>query len=204
MKKIVLATFVLNLLFIDLICQKAFNRNGFNTIYYPNGKILSEGYMKEGKPDGYWKSYYTTGILKSEGNRKNFLLDSIWIFYNSTGDTLQKLNYLIGKKNGYCFEYNIDRSKPDEIGKIKSKELYINDSKEGKSYYYEKGRLVEEVNYKNNKKDGLSLEYENDRIITIKRYNKGSIVEIEKINRYNDIKEKKIFGNYFMKELRLE
>ena len=72
--------------------------DGYNVFRYPNGSISSEGYIKDGKPDGYWKSYYITGVLKSEGKRRNHLLDSIWVFYTQTGDTLEKLDYLYGKK----------------------------------------------------------------------------------------------------------
>lgn len=173
--------------FVPAQCQDDINPNGFNTLYYPNGSVLSEGYMKEGKPEGYWKTYYTTGVIKSEGNRKNFQLDSVWIFYNSTGDTLNKINYLFGKKNGYSYEYFTDRSKPELIGVVKSKELLVNDVKEGMAYYfYNSGRLKEEMYYSNNKPDGRSIEYAEDdgRIITIKRYNKGNLVEREKINRF--------------------
>jgi uncharacterized protein len=204
MKKFQLSLIITNLLLINLIGQNDINPDGYNKIYYPNGKILSEGLMKDSKPEGYWKSYFTTGILKSEGNRKNFLLDSIWIFYNSSGDTLQKFSYMLGKKNGYCYQYNTDKSKPDEIGKIISKELYVNDSKEGKSFYYNKEKLSEEVNYKDNKKDGLSIEYDNERIITIKRYNKGSIVEREKINRFNENNNKDGTWKFFFEGIKIQ
>ncbi|MBN1598477.1 MAG: hypothetical protein JW894_09300 [Bacteroidales bacterium] len=162
--------------------------NEYNITYYPNGKVLSEGMLKNGKPEGYWKTYYTTGIIKSEGNRKNHLLDSTWVFYNSVGDTISKINYLMGKKNGYYYEYLTDRKQPENVGNILSKELYINDIKEGKSYYYyNNGNLKEEVNYRKNKKEGQSIEYAEDGIIiTINRYSKGDIVERQKINRYND------------------
>jgi antitoxin component YwqK of YwqJK toxin-antitoxin module len=168
--------------------QQGIIENGHNILYYPNGKKLSEGLLKNGKPEGYWKSYYTTGILMSEGNRRNFLLDSVWIFYNSVGDTTKKINYLLGKKNGYSFEYNTNRSQPEYVGKILSKELYVNEIKEGKSYYFfNDGNLNFEVNYINNKRDGITVEYENDgRIVTILRYSKGSLNERDKINRYNE------------------
>ena len=60
--------------------------------------------MRNGKPDGFWKTYYPSGIMKSEGNRTNFLLDSIWVFYNEVGDTLQKVNYIMGKRNGFTID----------------------------------------------------------------------------------------------------
>lgn len=60
--------------------QNTVNQNGVNVFKHPNGNIASEGTMRDGKPDGYWKTYYENKILKSEGNRKNFELDSIWKF----------------------------------------------------------------------------------------------------------------------------
>ena len=71
-------------------------------------KLSSEGIMKEGKPDGYWKSYYENGNLKSEGNRKNFELDSLWKFYNEEGNLILEINYLKGKKNGIKTTYQKD------------------------------------------------------------------------------------------------
>ena len=66
--------------------------------YYPNGTLSSEGVMREGKPDGYWKSYHENGNIKSEGNRKRFVLDSLWKFYNSTGILILEISYEEGKK----------------------------------------------------------------------------------------------------------
>jgi antitoxin component YwqK of YwqJK toxin-antitoxin module len=173
---------------VNAVSQNSTTINGYNKVFYPNGKLLSEGFMKDGRPEGYWKTYYTTGILKSEGNRKNFQLDSIWIFYNSTGDTTNIINYLYGRKNGFFYEYFTDRSRPEYIGVIKSKELYVNDKKEGLSYsYYEDGKLHEVLEYDNDLLNGTTIEYEKDgRIITIKKYIKGSLTERQKINRYND------------------
>ena len=80
------------------------NSNGFNRFFYPNGQVSSEGLMRDGKPDGYWKTYYVTGIIKSEGKRANHLLDSIWVFYNQVGDTLEKINYIYGQN--FCCTAN--------------------------------------------------------------------------------------------------
>ena len=76
-------------------------QDGYQVFKYPNGTVSSEGLIKNGKPEGFWKSYYVTGVKKSEGKRTNFLLDSIWIFYDQAGDTTEKINYLYGKKNGW-------------------------------------------------------------------------------------------------------
>ncbi len=73
--------------------------DGYKVFKYPNGNISSEGTLKNGKPDGFWKSYFVTGVKKSEGKRRNFMLDSVWVFYMQTGDTLEKIDYLFGSLN---------------------------------------------------------------------------------------------------------
>ena len=161
-------------------------KDGYNKLYYPNGKISSEGFMRNGQPDGYWKTYFPSGVMKSEGNRKNHLLDSVWIFYNEAGDTLQKVNYVMGKRNGYTFGYNVMHAKdPMNRGKIVSKELYVNDKREGQSiYYFTNGQIKEEVLFANNKRHGVSKEYnEGGTLITIQRFNNGTLVERERLNR---------------------
>lgn len=170
----------------NLLGQDNIIPNGFNKIFYPNGKISSEGYMRNGQPDGYWRTYYPSGVLKSEGNRKNHLLDSIWIFYNEAGDTLQKVNYIMGKRNGYTLGYLVQPGMdPMQRGSIGSRELYVNDKKEGPSFYfYANGKLKEEVQYTGNKKHGITKEFDNaGTLITLQRFNNGVLVERERLNR---------------------
>ncbi|HJZ41959.1 MAG TPA: hypothetical protein VJ203_16435 [Bacteroidales bacterium] len=169
--------------------QEAVSKDGYTKILYPNGKISSEGFMRNGNPDGYWKTYFPTGMLKSEGNRKNHMLDSIWLFYNESGDTLQKVSYVMGKRNGYVIGYNVrDVADPIDKGKVVSRELYVNDRKEGRSfYYYDSGRLQEEVEFAANKRNGISKEFDNEgMLITIQRYNNGVLVERDRINRVDN------------------
>ncbi len=164
------------------------NPNGYNIFYYPNGKISSEGYMKNGQPDGFWKTYYPNGVLKSEGNRKNTLLDSTWIFFNEKGDTIEIINYRNGKKNGYNIKYNYEYNDSGQLVKkeIVSKELYLNDKKEGKAYYYKNNKIHLIVNYKNGVKNGYAFEISNDTLITtLYEYKNGFLVFSEKINRYD-------------------
>ena len=58
-----LLLFTLSVLFVK--AQQDVNPNGYNTFYYENGQVSSEGNMRDGKPDGYWKTYYKNGRLKS-------------------------------------------------------------------------------------------------------------------------------------------
>lgn len=171
-----------------LFSQNTETKDGPVKIYYPSGKLSSEGIMRKGLPDGFWKTYYPSGILKSEGNRRNHLLDSTWIFYNEMGDTLEKMNYIMGKRNGFAIEYYYQNLKdPIHHGNIDSKELFVNDKREGKSYYYyENGKLKETVEFRNNKRNGTGIEYDMDgKIITIQHFINGSLVERERINRFD-------------------
>ncbi len=161
-------------------------KDGYTKIYYPNGKLSSEGMMRDGLPDGYWKTYFPTGVIKSEGTRRNHLLDSTWVFYNELGDTLRKVNYVMGKRNGFVTEYRYQELKdPSNRGKMVSRELYVNDKKAGKSYYYhENGAIQEIVEYRENKRNGTAMEYDiKGNIITIEQYVNGTLVERERINR---------------------
>lgn len=161
-------------------------QNGFVKLTYPNGKVSSEGRMVNGKPDGYWKTYYVSGVKKSEGNRRNFLLDSTWIFYDEKGDTTEKINYLMGKRNGYYYKYEateiVNRGK---VNYLKSKELFVNDRKEGLAYYYYPNGVINEViNYKNGKRSGVGKEFnEEGKIITLFNFYNDYMVDKQTINR---------------------
>lgn len=170
---------------LKLISQQKNISDGYVKFYYENGTVSSEGFMKNGKPDGYWKTYYPNGKLKSEGNRKFFMLDSSWVFYNEKGDTAQIINYKNDKKHGYwiTYEWKYDSIKGKTGGMI-SKELYIEDKKQGLSYYYKNGKLQKEIYFKDGKKDGISREYdENGNIVAIIEYKNDFIISREFINR---------------------
>jgi len=196
MQKHILKYFILiNFYFIIpvmLVSQgNKINPNGYNKFYYGNGQISSEGLMKNGKPDGFWKTYYVNGLKKSEGLRTNFLLDSIWNFYDNKENINKKISYKNGKKNGFYTTYKLVK---DSVEKniIISKELYVNDLKQGVSYYnFDNGNVHLKVNYRDNLKNGNGVEYDkNSVIITIIRYRNDVIVAKERINRYNSKGEK--------------
>ena len=158
--------------------------NGYNKFYYGDGKLSSEGPMRDGKPDGYWKTYYVNGKMKSEGNRKNFELDSTWIFYDELGNITKKIDYANGKRNGLFLIYKLyEDSLKSNI--LVSKELYLNDLKEGFSYYYyDNGKLHLQINYQDSRKHGEGLEYdETGMIITEYAYRNDITVSKTSINR---------------------
>ena len=158
------------------------SQEGYQVFRYPNGTISSEGLFMNGKAEGFWKSYYVTGIKKSEGRYRNFQLDSVWVFFDQSGDTIEKINYLFGKRNGYSYKYKKDAS---EGLYISSRELFAGDRKEGTAYFYfPDGRIQQTLTYSNGKKEGLSREFDrNGNVITLFEYNNDFLISRERINR---------------------
>jgi uncharacterized protein len=182
MKSVKLILFFFTLSGILLSQTDSGLQDGYTIFKYPNGSISSEGIIRKGKADGYWKSYWVTGIKKSEGKRTNFILDSLWIFYDQTGDTTEKINYLLGKRNGWDYKY---KKAPPYGLFLWSKELYAGDRKEGTAYiYFPDGKIQQTITYNNGKKEGLSKEYDKEgTVITVLEYNNDYLVSRSKINR---------------------
>jgi antitoxin component YwqK of YwqJK toxin-antitoxin module len=160
-------------------------KDGYQVFKYPNGTVSSEGLFKNGKPEGFWKSYYVTGVKKSEGKRTSFLLDSIWVFYDQAGDTIEKINYLLGKRNGWYYKY---KKEPSKGVYVFSKELFAGDRKEGTGYlYFPDGKVQQTMSYSEGKKQGLSKEYDKEgNLITLLEYNNDFLISRERINRLDN------------------
>ena len=106
MNKILLVFWVLALtMTLSAWAQDQPDPNGYNVFYYPDGRKSSEGWLKDGQPEGWWKSYNEQGVLVSEGNRKNHQLDSVWTFYNDQGEKSLVISYKMGKKDGDRIQY---------------------------------------------------------------------------------------------------
>jgi len=180
---------ILFLLTTQLVVQAQTELENTTTkFYYDNGKISSEGMMRNGKPDGIWVSYYPSGRIKSKGKRTNFLLDSVWMFFDEMGQLTEEVSYLKGKKSGFFIRYQ-GVIKNDSLKRmILSKELYLNDKKEGQGFYYDnKGRIENIIRYKGGKKHGLSRWFNADSLIqTLYKYHNDFLIDREFINQYND------------------
>jgi len=62
MKRIIILLFVILICRISSAQENAALKDGYQIFKYPNGAVSSEGLIKNGKPEGFWKSYYVTGI----------------------------------------------------------------------------------------------------------------------------------------------
>lgn len=150
-------------------------KNGHQVFYHSNGKIASEGYMRDGQPDGYWKTYDEYGNIRSEGNRKDFELDSLWKFYDDDNKLKLSITYKEGEKNGLRTTYLKDRVLVDSFAGNKkngnSKVLFIS------------GKLRRITPFKNGLEDGLEKEYAEDgRIVMMASYSNGFLRSREYMN----------------------
>ncbi|MDD2622762.1 MAG: hypothetical protein WC142_04490 [Bacteroidales bacterium] len=162
----------------------------FTRFYYPDSSISAEGWMRQGKPDGYWKSYYPDGSLRSEGNRKDFLLDSVWVFYDNQSQINRWITYLEGRKHGLRKIYT------DE-GSI---EVYFeNDTIQGSENHYDKQkRLLYSIPYEKGVAHGLAKEFDTlGKVISVIEYRKGYIVRKEYVNRVDGNKHKQGSWKFF-------
>ncbi|MBQ2542241.1 MAG: toxin-antitoxin system YwqK family antitoxin [Bacteroidales bacterium] len=162
----------------SFVLSPLFGQGERQVFTFPNGQVSSEGFIRDGKPDGYWKTYYENGQLKSEGNRVNFLLEGIWYFYTEEGDTLSTISYSKDLKNGLrrsITEYEV------------LVEPFVKDVRSGEGGRYDrKGHLLQRIFYKNGFEEGNSPVFDTTGLLKeIITYRKGFIVNREILNQYD-------------------
>lgn len=170
---------VIFLIFIGLLFSaNLFSQTEYQTFIYPSGQISSEGVLRDGKPDGLWKTYYESGQLKSIGKRTNFLLDSTWVFFSEIGDTTLIVNYKKDLKNGPRFTY----SETDVL-----MEPFVNDVRQGEGKRFDKkGNLLQTINFVNGLEEGISPIFDTTGLLReIVTYRKGFVMTREVLNRYD-------------------
>jgi antitoxin component YwqK of YwqJK toxin-antitoxin module len=152
----------------------------YTVYYYDDGTVSSEGFLKDGKPNGYWTTYYPNGQIKSEGNRENLQLDSVWTFYNSEGDITSKITYVDGQKTGEVLTYR--------DGVLYERAYLENGTRVGEAeLYYPTGEIQKRIPFEEGVENGEGFEYARDgRVITLLKYGDGFLKSVEKINRYDD------------------
>ncbi|MCR5658704.1 MAG: hypothetical protein K6G25_05210 [Bacteroidales bacterium] len=167
------------LIFIGLLFSaNLFSQTEYQTFTYPSGQISSEGILRDGKPDGLWKTYYENGQLKSIGKRTNFLLDSTWVFFSEVGDTTLIVNYKKDLKNGPRFTY----SETDMF-----MEPFVNDVRQGEGKRFDKkGHLLQTINFVNGLEEEISPVFDTTGLLReIVTYRKGFVMTREALNRYD-------------------
>ena len=157
--------------------------NGFNEFKYPSGKVASEGFIVNGKPEGYWKTYYENGNIKSEGNRLNHELDSVWKFYDEDGVLSVTIDYLNSEKNGWRTTFRKDYS-------LIKEELFKNDTIQLLKEYHTNGRLKLKIPFENGLKFGFAFQYDTSGLEKVFWKYSTEKIETFKINRLDAVSKK--------------
>lgn len=169
-------TILFSLLFLSV--KLCLSQTEYKVFRYDNDSVSSEGTLRDGKPDGYWKTYYENGRLKSEGNRENFLLEGLWVFYSEEGDTTLTVTYHHDLKNGLRKTYLSDEIQED---------YFENNIRSGVSRRFDRRyHLLQVIPIKDGYEHGVSPVYDTrGLLIEIITYKKGFLNSREVINRYD-------------------
>ena len=143
--------------------------DGFQEFKYPSGKIASKGFLKNGKPEGYWVNFYENGTIKSEGNRTNYKLDSIWNFYDKDGILSVSINYKSGLKTGNKITYDKEKH-------VIKNEFFDSDTIQSLDLFYRTGQIKLKILFENGLKHGYAFQYDTtglEKIWWIYNFGKG-------------------------------
>lgn len=173
-----LKIYILIVILCMLFGLDAMSQAEYKVFTYPNGQVSSEGMLRDGKPDGLWKTYYENGQLKSMGKRTEFLLDSTWVFFTETGDTSLIVNYRNDLKNGLRTTFGKE---------FIIEEPFVNDVRQGEGKRFDYHRhLLQTVTYKNGVEEGISPVFDTTGVLReIVNYRKGFVMTREALNRYD-------------------
>ena len=147
----------------------------FTQFKHRNGMVSSEGYLRKGKPDGYWKTFCENGKLISEGNRENYLLDGVWKFYTDEVLT-SEISYKAGKREGISKTYTIN-----EIIITPYTDDLISGIRET---FYKNNNIKQRTPFDAGVEQGIEFDFSEEGDITgITEYRRGFIVNRQRINR---------------------
>ena len=166
---------------ISILKGQTIDPNGYNIFYFENGLKSSEGFFKNGLPDGLWKTYNAEGNMVAQGYKKNGLSDSLWIFYNENGSKKRASLYENDLKNGCTINY-------DSLENVKEELFYINDTIQNeKITYYPNGAISTIEQYEDGSKNGETYQYniEGD-IIEELYFEKGLLTKKQLINQLDE------------------
>ncbi len=154
--------------------------------YYPNGKIMYQGFFRDNKPQGKMRRYYEDGILQAElefqenavvtyatmyfkngqagavGKYVRQKRDSIWNFYSlNTGVISYKETYSLGEKHGLSTVYYPE-------GGVAERTLWENGRKQGKwEQFFEDTSLRLSSAYQMDQLDGRYQLYNREKTLKI-------------------------------------
>lgn len=136
--------------------------NACYTTFFDQKKFkVSEGELKNKKPNGLWKYYhYQSDKIMTLENYTDGKLNGEKIVYYKNGQIAEKDFYKNGKLNGQHFRYA-------ENGNVIEEFVYKDGGIEGMANFYDNdGKILVKGNYKNGQKVGTWETYEDGKLKT--------------------------------------
>ncbi|MCL2413487.1 MAG: toxin-antitoxin system YwqK family antitoxin, partial [Bacteroidales bacterium] len=147
----------------------------FTRFRHRNGVTSSEGYLRNGQPDGFWRTFDEQGQLVSEGNRKDFLLDGVWRFYTN-GVLTSKITYEAGRRHGLTTIFSAN-----ETTIIPFENDIISGTRE---IFYANGNIRQRTPFEGSLEHGIEFDFSEEGDITgITEFRRGFVVSRQRINR---------------------
>ncbi len=112
--------------------------SGIFVLYFENGYVETQGFLKENKNHGIWKYYYPDGKLESTGIFTEDQPDSLWVWFNNSGVLILEGFYKNGKKEGEWKFY-------DDSGQLFLIRNFINDELIDSVWYANDNLLIDSL-----------------------------------------------------------
>jgi len=106
--------------------------------FHDNGKLKTQGTIKDGLPHGEWKQYYENGQLEWQGQYVNGIMDGEWKSYHDNGQLSYARKYVNGEMEGEWKHYY-------DNGQLEMEGKYANGKEEGEWKYYLKDGNVDKI-----------------------------------------------------------
>ncbi|TLP82734.1 toxin-antitoxin system YwqK family antitoxin [Maribacter sp. ACAM166] len=119
----------------------------------------------------YQRMYYENGTLASEGWIRFNVKTDYWTFYHPNGKKSEQGYFAYGKKEKYWFFYDENRIRTKEGHYAKNIQVgwWL--------FYDKKGRINHKCQLKNSVEDGYCLKYKDSKLISAKKYREGEKIK---------------------------
>jgi uncharacterized protein len=146
---------ILRFVFLFFSCNVSVKKETKIEKYYPDGKIESRAFMKDGKKNGTANLFYPNGKLKQEGEWVNDKQEGIWTFYYEDGSVLGKTNFVNDLQDGQSIFYFPNGSLDQEVQFKEGKPVGIS-----KSYYRDINKVKVQSEWVSGKRSGIVIIYD--------------------------------------------
>lgn len=115
------------------------SNKAYSKTYYESQVLKSEGWIENGKKNGYWYFYFENENIDSKGDYVNDLKNGYWFYYGTDGKLLKEGHYVNNQKTAWWILYVGDHTT--------IKIQYENNMREGYALLYKNGNLYKAEKY---------------------------------------------------------